>query len=129
METSEILQMLSQSFSTDGTAVLTGTGTTTTISTANSGSIGILNPGTSSGTTYYVQNYPKYGYTDVINPVENDPQNAIDEIGRIIDKLMLNDDNENQNQAVKHLTYAKAYMEKILLDKINEKTHGHSESN
>jgi hypothetical protein len=50
---------------------------------------------------------------------------VIDQITSLIDKLSATED-QNQLHAVKHLTYAKAFLEKMLLDKINEKTNGDS---
>lgn len=100
MEPNEILQLL-------GTTNI-GAGTYT-----------IHNAGSMS-TGYYIHN--------PLLQTSESSQDVIDQIGKLMDKLSITED-ENQLNAVKHLTYAKAFLEKMLLDKINEKTNGDSKSN
>jgi hypothetical protein len=124
METNEILAMMSNS----STANFPLTGTVSTGS-----SIGVLTTGTtgSSITTHQVtlpemENFVGLalnGYWE--QKKESDSKSAVTQLEKIISKLS-NTDNENQLNAVKHLTYAKAYLEKMLLDIINQKTNGDS---
>lgn len=115
METNDILQLLEDQFrvSGSGTMYLTGTGTGigSTLTTAP----------LSGSSTYIVPSY----FNGPIISTEEESKVAIDQIGRLMDKLCITED-ENQLNAVKHLTYAKAFLEKMLLDKINEKTNGDS---
>lgn len=106
---------------------ITGSGTVST----GSGTINVINslPGLTNWTVT-TPNTPTFYYMGGygISTVNNEPEQLIDRIGRIMDQLMLTED-ENHIQALKHLTYAKAYLEKSLLDKINEKTNGDSKPN
>lgn len=104
---------------------ITGTGTVS----VGSGAINVINslPGLTNWTVATPNTvYHMGGYG--ISTIHEEPKQLIDRIGRIIDQVMLIED-ENHLQALKHLTYAKAYLEKSLLDKINEKTNGDSKPN
>jgi hypothetical protein len=98
--------------------------TVTTGSNVTTGSsiTGILN-GTTTGTTYYtpqyVMNQGVYGTIENIEPPVV-PENVIDELTLMIASLE-KDEDEQMQKAVKHLTFAKAYLEKMVLDKLNQK--------
>lgn len=118
METNELLSsMFSESMETSGmTSANTGTLTTTSL--------------TSGHTTYTIpplQEWMNKVFIEHANielqpydPVTGLNEGTIDQISSLINKLS-DTENENQLNAVKHLTYAKAYLDKILLDTLNQK--------
>lgn len=83
---------------------------------------GILG-GTTTGTTYvtpsYIMHGGVYGTIEEIDPPVV-PENVIDELTLMIASLE-KDEDEQMQKAVKHLTFAKAYLEKMVLDKLNQK--------
>ena len=116
METNYILQLLEEQFLVSGSGSMNLTGPSTT----GIGSTITTTPLTGNS-TYIAPSY----FNGPIISTEEESKVAIDQIGRLMDKLCITED-ENQLNAVKHLTYAKAFLEKMLLDKINEKTNGDS---
>lgn len=115
METKDILQLLEEQFRVSGSGTMNLTGTSTT-------GVGTITTTPLTGNSTYI--VPSYFNGPIIS-TEEESKVAIDQIGRLMDKLCITED-ENQLNAVKHLTYAKAFLEKMLLDKINEKTNGDS---
>lgn len=123
MKTEEFINLLGQSY---------------TISKDLTGSIGVgsggtINVSTGTGTAtanphqFIVRSSPPVTTVDVLQhkyPVDTSKA-AVDQIEHLI-HLLENTEEQNQQSAVKHLTYAKAFLEKMLLDKINQKTNGHS---
>lgn len=56
-----------------------------------------------------------------------DKKDLVASLGTVIDLLIeKKDKTDYEDNALKHLKYAKAYLEKALLDKINQKTDGNS---
>jgi hypothetical protein len=95
-------------------------GQSITVSTGSSIN-GILG-GTTTGTTYtpsYIMHGGVYGTIEEIDPPVV-PENVIDELTLMIASLE-KDEDEQMQKAVKHLTFAKAYLEKMVLDKLNQK--------
>lgn len=126
MKTEEYINLLGQSY---------------TVPANLSGSIGVgsgtISISTGTGTAnphqFIARTLPPVTLLEVLQQTyydQPDPSKAvIDQIQDLIDKLSqttIDHKDENQLSAVKHLTYAKAFLEKMLLDKINEKTNGHS---
>ena len=98
-------------------------------------SVGVINTFTSDDSSYITTYNPQgvtlnlydsftvaptlYTNTRIIN-AQNEPKNTVDKIKELI--LSLEDNKDEQTQkAVKHLTFAKVYLEKMVLDKLNEK--------
>lgn len=100
--------------------VNTGSSITGTVNTLPGTISGILT-GTTTGKTYtpsYITHGGVYGTIEEIDtPVV--PENVIDELTLMIASLEKEED-EQMQKAVKHLTFAKAYLEKMVLDKLNQ---------
>lgn len=118
-----------------GTVSLAGSGTTAILSTSAS---------TGSSTTYIVPNHnplhhPSYvGFSqagEIVNPYEDyqsfkdmmdrykasaNPTTASESLEKMISD-MEGSENELQQTAVKHMKYAKAYLDKMMLEIINER--------
>lgn len=100
-------------------------GQSITVSTASTGTgtgtISSILGGTTTGTTYtrsYITHGGVYGTIETIEPPVV-PENVIDELTLMISSLEKEED-EQMQKAVKHLTFAKAYLEKMVLDKLNQ---------
>ena len=122
METNELLSsMFSGSMETSGmTSANTGTLTATSLITSLTG-------GSTTYTVPPLQDWMNAVFIGHANsgaqpydPVTGLNEGTIDQISSLINKLS-DTENENQLNAVKHLTYAKAYLDKILLDTLNQK--------
>lgn len=91
--------------------------------TVTSGSTSTSTTGIMSGTTYITPQYfmqeRVYGTIENIEPPVV-PENTIDELTLMISSLEKQEEEEVQ-KAVKHLTFAKAYLEKAVLNKLNQK--------
>ena len=117
METNELLESMFTTgtvTSSSGEFILTGTSTGTVYNVPSTG-------------TYIppLQDWMQKVFIDHVNNAsenityEGAPETIIDQIGEMTTKLSDTDD-QNQLNAVKHLNYAKAYLEKMLLDKLNQ---------
>lgn len=118
-------ELVNQVFRTSS-SISAGSGTITT-----SGYLGVNQ---TSGTTYYtIPSQPSHNlidYTtqlktlqDLLKDANQTPKSIIDNIEQMIATLnrTASDDLEDyQNKAIKHLTYAKAYLDKMLLDTLNQ---------
>jgi hypothetical protein len=120
METKEFINLLGQSYRIP-------VGLTGSIDTG-SRLIGVSGITTENPEYQVVSRYITDNILDIYeqqkNPIDTSKA-AVDQIEQLI-HLLENTEEENQLSAVKHLTYAKAFLEKMLLDKINKKTNGHS---
>jgi hypothetical protein len=119
METNELLESMfltgPNSVTNSPDFILTGTSTT-----------GIYNVPSTGTYIPPLQDWMQKVFIDHVNNASENityeaaPETIIDQIGEMTTKLSDSDD-QNQINAVKHLTYAKAYLEKMLLDKLNNK--------
>jgi hypothetical protein len=117
METNELLSsMFSGSMETNG---MTSANTTITSTSLTGGSTTYTLPALQEWMSTVFVEHANSGY-QLYDPVTGLNEGTIDQISSLISKLS-DTENENQLNAVKHLTYAKAYLDKILLDTLNQK--------
>ncbi len=117
------IQGLHSVMSMRNAVINTPQGQSITVSSSSTNTINGILGGTTTGTTYvtpsYIMHGGVYGTIEEIEPPVV-PENVIDELTLMIASLE-KDEDEQMQKAVKHLTFAKAYLEKMVLDKLNQK--------
>ena len=134
METHEdLLSMVINSSSLIGTGVtniLTTTGSNTSTTTFSPNTfqlIDVSQPISSPGLNGYINYETLISDAIAFKDLQiKSREGIIKALDASIELLTEKTNNEYEDQALKHLTYAKAFLEKSLLEKIKEKTDGNS---